>query len=433
MFDSFSDFIPNIVSSFFVIATVMLPIFLWNIFWKMWVESRQQKFFNKQKYTLFKIILPKEILKTPSAMEALITTLHQTSGESTWYDRNFLGKTRTWFSLEMVSIEGEVRFYIWTRDSMKKFLESQIYAQYPGIEVGEAKDYVVDFSYDPDKNEMWGTELQLTMPDPFPIKTYVDYGIGDDMSKEEEVKVDPITPTIELLGSIGQKQQMWIQVICRAHKDDEDPVAFGNRIKKFWKELNSKGFNDAWKNFWKGQDNWKEQAKAEVEKIKKSATPSYKDDKGEERAGFPNYTKMQTEIIGSLERSTAKLGFDVGVRGIYLATNKEFYDPSNQGGLVSIWKQYGSHNLNGFKPKNNTSFDFPWQDFFGGRLISKKKDLLEAYKARGYFFEPYKETPLVLNSEELATIYHFPGQVVQTPSFNRVQSKKAEAPANLPI
>jgi hypothetical protein len=39
----------------------------------------------------------------------------------------------------------------------------------------------------------------------------------------------------------------------------------------------------------------------------------------------------------------------------------------------------------------------------------------------------------ILNTEELATLYHFPGQVAATPSFKRISSTKAEAPTNLPI
>lgn len=39
----------------------------------------------------------------------------------------------------------------------------------------------------------------------------------------------------------------------------------------------------------------------------------------------------------------------------------------------------------------------------------------------------------VMSAEELATIYHFPGLVSETPSFKRVDSKIAKPPANLPV
>ena len=39
----------------------------------------------------------------------------------------------------------------------------------------------------------------------------------------------------------------------------------------------------------------------------------------------------------------------------------------------------------------------------------------------------------VLNTEELATIFHFPGQIIKVPGLERVESKEASPPTNLPI
>ena len=38
-----------------------------------------------------------------------------------------------------------------------------------------------------------------------------------------------------------------------------------------------------------------------------------------------------------------------------------------------------------------------------------------------------------MNIEELATIYHFPGDIASTPTLSRVEAKKGEPPANLPV
>ena len=39
---------------------------------------------------------------------------------------------------------------------------------------------------------------------------------------------------------------------------------------------------------------------------------------------------------------------------------------------------------------------------------------------------------IVLNTEELATLWHFPGQILKVPTFERIESKEASPPTNLP-
>ena len=48
-------------------------------------------------------------------------------------------------------------------------------------------------------------------------------------------------------------------------------------------------------------------------------------------------------------------------------------------------------------------------------------------------FDEFNPKPIVMTTEELATIFHFPGQVATTPTISRSSSKKAEPPPNLPI
>ena len=38
----------------------------------------------------------------------------------------------------------------------------------------------------------------------------------------------------------------------------------------------------------------------------------------------------------------------------------------------------------------------------------------------------------VLNVEELATMWHFPGQILKVPTLERIESKEASPPTNLP-
>jgi hypothetical protein len=92
--------------------------------------------------------------------------------------------------------------------------------------------------------------------------------------------------------------------------------------------------------------------------------------------------------------------------------------------------------VNGFKLGWFTDFDYPWQDFRRMRRTQDEKEMLEAFKMRSFFQPPFKnfhQSPIILNTEELATIYHFPGSVAATPTFERIPSKRGQAPANLPI
>jgi uncharacterized protein (DUF3820 family) len=120
------------------------------------------------------------------------------------------------------------------------------------------------------------------------------------------------------------------------------------------------------------------------------------------------------------------------MRALYIA-KKDVFNPLNIGALIGTTKQFSSEGLNGFTPKNLTKFDYPWEDYKGKRMAGMKKDMFNAYRRRSYFYLPYKEKPFVLNSEELATIYHFPPRVTETPGFVRIESQKSEPPANLPI
>ncbi len=415
MIESFIDMLPtvyqglavNIINYIYLFAPIWLPVFLIFILWHKWMEYITTKFANKQDYKLLEIKLPNEIKKTPLAMELFLTFLNQTGGASTWYKKYVEGKSRAVFSLEIVSFEGQVKFFIWTRGLWKNLIEAQIYAQYPDVEVTEVPNYTSFVKYDPNSLNMWGVEFKLSKDDFYPIKTYVDYDMEAKGIKEEE-KIDPITPIVEFLGSVGKGQQVWIQIIVRAHKKERrKKLTWGER----WEEK-----------AWSKAETWRDQSKDAIKELIKEAT------KTEEGTMPRMMTKGETNVISAIERSVAKLGFDCNIKGMYLSEKDEF-NLINISSLVGTFKQFNSNELNGFKVAQSVDYDYPWQDFRKIRENRNKKKMFNEYKKR-VFSDDY--APFVLNTEELATIYHFPGGVSQTPTFARLLSKKTEAPFNLP-
>jgi len=304
--------------------------------------------------------------------------------------------------------DGEVKFFIWSPTKFRNLIEAQLYAQYPSIEIHEAEDYMAWAHVDPVNIPMWATYFKFTKNSVYPIKTYVDYGLDQD--PKEEFKIDPMTSVLEYLGSLKKGEQTWIQIIIQAHRKVgiKDAVVF------------AKG-------------DWKKGAKHEIEKIRKEATIERP---GSEFPGMPNPTKGQQNTIAALERSISKFPFETAIRGCYIA-KKEAFNPINITGLIGTFRQYSSNDdVNGFKLGWFTDFDYPWQDFRRIRRTFEEKEMLEAIKLRSFFQPPFKnfhQTPIILNTEELATIFHFPGSAVGTPGLTRLPSKRVEPPTNLPI
>jgi hypothetical protein len=404
-----ADVWANILFAFKVVlysGFVWLPILFLIGLGKVWMKYIRAYFIQKQGAVLLEIKIPKEMNKSPAAMEVFISHLHQ-AGKPSYIEAYWEGKIRPWFSLELVSIEGDVKFFIWTHKKFKSIVEAQIYAQYPTVEVYEVPDYVAVVPYNPNQYQYFGVQWKLLKADAYPLRTYIDYGLDKD--PKEEFKIDPITSVLEFLGSMKAGEQAWIQILIRAHR--EEGLKDGRLFKKA---------------------DWKKAAKAEIKKI---ASESLLGDGDAEKGTTLKLTKGQQETIAALERSLGKFPFDTVVRGMYVA-KQEVFNSANIGGLMGVVKQYGSPDLNGFKPGFSTSVDYPWQDFRGKRVAKWKKQLFDAYKHRSYFYPPYKDfksPSYVLTTEELATLWHFPGGVAGTPTFSRVTSKKGEAPSNLPI
>lgn len=369
-----------------------LPVVLALIFRKTWLYYIHARFIKGLSWTLFEIKLPREILKTPKAMEVVLNGLNITS-DGNFLEKYWEGKLRAWFSLEIVGINGGIHFFVYAQKFFKNLVEAQIYAQYPAVEIIEVDDYTKISLSESFGREWasWGTEFMLTKDDAYPIKTYVDYGLQETATKEEQ-KTDPLTALLELMGSLKEGEQIWYQILMRATKNKK----------------------------------WKDEAKELVDEImKRNEVPK----EGEPKMGALMLSPGERDVLQAIERDVSKLGYDVGIRAVYVA-KKDKFNSINKPAIIGIMKQYNDANLNGFKPNNATGLDY----FFVEKREAKlKKAMVDAFRRRSYFYIPHERKPFILNSEELATIYHFPGQVAETPTLGRIEAKKSEPPAALPI
>jgi len=403
-----ADFYTKVLGYAFASWPVWLPIFLLSLLFSTWFAYKRREWMREQGGVLLEIKLPRIIDKSPAAMEMVIEGIWE-DVVGTLTDVFIKGRVRDWFSLEVVSIGGEVKFFIWGLKKWKNIIESRVYTHYPGAEVFEAEDYALKMFYDPSKMNMFGITTKLVKPDAYPIKTYVDYEL-DRGNKEQEEIVDPIVPMIEYLGSLKPGEIAGMQILIQGHRKESLQDA-----RLFMKP------------------DWTAGIKKEIKKIIEEES-FVKPTEGKPQT-LQHLTKTQDEIISAIQRNAGKLAFNAMVRLIYTAPI-EIFDKMRGPGLIGSMRQFGSKNLNGIRPDVFMSIDYPWKDFRDREKRRKQGTHIDAYKRRSFFDVPYKHLngkPYVLTTEELATIFHLPGAVATTPTLTRVPSKKAEAPANLPI
>lgn len=403
------------VTAQFLLASMPFwgTIMLVAVFFHTWISYKRRQNIHEKGSVLLEIRLPKDIQKTPAAMEMVL--------EGMWEDVPGLlsevyleGAVRNWYSLEIVSIGGQVKFFIWTWPKWRQVVENRLYAQYPGIEIHEAKDYALDIVFDPAKMKVKGITTKLVKEDIIPIRTYIDFGL-DKTDKEAEQVVDPLVPVLEYLGARKPGEIAVVQILIQSHRGEGFQDVLINRKGHFSKEV----------------------SKA-VEKIVEDSS-YFKPEEGKP-ASILNLTKTQTEAIASIERNAGKHAYDTMLRLFYTAT-LEADDKMSTGGMIGSMRQFGyvgfNSILNGIRPDTFIpGISYPWENPFNWKSLERQKLHLDAFKRRSFFNVPYRHLmgkPYVLTVEELATLFHFPpGETVTTPTLARLPSKKAEAPANLP-
>lgn len=415
-----------------IIWLLILTYFLGRMAWAMWIHYIQQDFISGIDYILLEIIPPRDVLRSPRAMELFLTNALYHWSMKGGREEYWQGAVWFWHSLEIVSIEGQVHFYIRTPSRIRGLIETQMYAQYPQAQVREVDDYTLAVDEITPESEwnLWGCEWKLEKHHAYPIKTYADFGLDKD--PKEEFKVDPISPIIELFASIEKGEQMWLQMVIRPSK-----MEFKNKDGK--------------------KQDWAKEAEDELDRIAEPYTRI---------ETLPNGATLKSgrtpdslkPLIDGVTKKMQKIGFDVGIRTCYVA-KKESYNMNNRRNIRLIFRQYANPFLNELTRVNATQ-----ADAYGGLITVLNQEqvyeianrMLGEYRGRSFyhgqlrqdlfntehipwpispmFFKAYKPQPtFVLNVEEIATLWHFPGQILKIPTLERVESKEASPPTNLPI
>lgn len=328
---------------------------------------------------LLMLEIPKTNDKQELAAEQLFASLHGILRDRKELKQN--NGVQEHVSFEIASVNGQIRFYVWTPKTLRSFVEGQIYAQYPTVQIHQVtEDYT---AHERDHAVVYTSELTLTAPEFLPIQTF------------QSFEVDPlagITGTLAKLESTGE--ELWIQVLMRPVPDNWQAAAdrwIDNLRNGRASLLPGLGGALGWASglleaLWKPP----EQGDAT-----KTVTISERD----------------RTRISEAEKKATKLGYEVKIRLAYLGESQTSAKLNMQA-LVGTFKQFNSTNLNGFAAT---------KAIFG-------KEYLEKYRRRLFLTDGF-----ILNIEELASVFHLPHTNVETPNIVWASAKTAEPPSKLPV
>jgi hypothetical protein len=323
--------------------------------------------------------IPKTNDKSELAAEQLFASLH-----GILRDKEELKINKGYqehLSLEVASVDGQIRFYAWVPRTLRSFVEGQIYSQYPSVQIRLAdEDYVAN---EVKHSVVYTSEIVLTDDEVLPIKTFQNF------------EVDPlagITGALAKLESTGE--EIWIQILARPIEDS-------------WHKS-----SERWINSTRGKGSplfggnggmaWLVRL---LEALWKPPEP------GKSSETVKELSDRDKTRISEAEKKANKLGYQVKIRIAYLGENTANAHLRMQA-IVGTFKQFNSTNLNGFKVAN----------------ASFKTDDIARYRSR-----EFADKGFILNIEELASVFHLPHTNVETPNVIWASSKNAEPPSKLPI
>lgn len=422
-----------------------LPILLWfpaKTFYLWWI--RWEVWYKKKKWVILEIKPPRENIKPFSAMENTFSMLWGIFNAPNWKERWCEGVLPLggglWFSFEIVSIGGKIHFYLRVPESFKTTAVNILYSQYPNIEILETEDYTKNVPQDipNEKWDLYAEDYSLLKEDHFPIKTYSAFFERETEEKRviEEKRLDPMDAFLEGLSTLKEGEQLWFQIVCNPILDDVFP--------------------------------WLAAAKAAANKIAKRPTPkppkpifiealeilihgpSKKEEKKEELiAPELRLTPGEKELLAAIENKMKKNAFQCWLRGVHIFRKDLPYTP----GAIGIIRTYL---MNQFAAANSNTFVY-WGPtrtkihYFlkKRRLYLRKRQRLRNYierlpslwprTMRGEPICPFGHVQgrkpgirgtIILNVEELATIFHFPVKII-TPAIEVVEAKKMGPPPSL--
>jgi len=380
----FFDYVVTLTEIDFLFLFLFLGVILIVLF----VQYKKRELVNRSlNMVLFSVTLPREIKEetgerekdpkeTISVMEQLYSTLAR-------LDSNALfGSSHISFEIAVESASQEIGFYIVAPRKFEKLVEKQIHSFYSNAHIERVEDYNIFMP----ASFISGKVLKLEKSFVFPIRTY------------QNLEHDPLNNITNTLSKLPIGEGAAIQMIIR-------PIGGSWKYKcfHFAKAIQKNGLQKALSE------------QGYFSQFLKFVSASPKKNNPERQEEIVRLSPLDEEAIKVIEGKANKVGFDVNIRLIAAAPTKERAQDIVKE-MERAFSQFSSANFNSFKAVRP------------GLIAAKfSQDL-----AYDFIFRNFSASyAMLLNTEELASVFRFPTITLDTPKIKWLAAKNAPPPPNI--
>ncbi len=293
----------------------------------------------------------------------------------------FLGRDDQ-IALEIVASGGLIKFYAVVPEHLHAFFEQQLHAQYPSAELSVVDDYNI---FRP-RGVIEIAPLLLTKSWIFPLKSY------------KKMDSDPLNGLTNALSKVEESQGAAIQIMIRTAK--KGWRARGQKVARDMQK--GKSLEEAMHG--KSMFSWIGKAvfSGQKEKLKEQ----------QEAASSPKLSPFEQELIKAMEEKSSKVGFETNIRILAVADDAHVAKMH----LFNITNAFAQY----MGPESGINF-------------RKQKYFSASKMIRNALYRNFDEKRvIVLNTEELASLYHMPLSSTETPNIDWLKARSAPPPHNLP-
>jgi hypothetical protein len=319
------------------------------------------------------------------AMEQLLTSLSGIKDTRGLMARIIYGSPCVSFEIANSAKSEEIIFYTAVPKKFRESVEKQIHSFFPNAVLEKSADYNIFFPGSVTAASILKLKNKYTMP----LKTY------------EAMEIDPLNAVTNALSKLETvKEGAAIQLVLkpagikwRAHgKRIAHKMQQGKRLHEAQRGVISKAGIDLGKGL--------------IDTI----SPMNKDKMPNNEPKPVNLTPEEQELVKSIENKSSKTGFKVNIRLVASAATEE-RSRLILAQMENAFSQYENGNINCFQTR---------------RL--KKKDISFNYIFRNFI----DEEAVILNNEEIASIFHLPVSVTEAPKIKWLKSNAAAPPIDIP-